>query len=208
MRQRVQLRDRRDAERVDELLGGLVRERFDIHSVARGVVRQARRDLRTAGEGVGAVEMCAAHFDVCAALRAAGRLFDRRFGHVSRHCAEDFGNHVVAPADRHARADADALALDIVPVVQRSLAHGHARELDRLDMRKRRELAGSADLPRHVLDDAGRFLGGEFIRHRPARELFGVAEILAQRKVRGLDHHAVDQKIERRARGFGKVDLG
>ncbi len=207
MRERVERRDRIHTECLDELARRLVAEAFYVHCIARGVVRQSQRDLRAAGEGVGAKQMRAVFFNMRTAGRAAGGFHDLLRGSVVRHRAEDFGDHVVAAADEHARADLDAFALDVVVIIQRRALNRRARELHRAEVRQRCELARAPDLPRDVFDNRGRLLSGEFICHRPARKLLRLAQCFSQRKIGDLDDHAVDQKIQRAACLLRTIDL-
>ena len=144
-------------------------------------------------------------------MRAANRasrgflnLLRRR---VVRHRAEDFRNHVVAPANEHARTDLDALSLDVVEVIQRCALNRRTREFDGTQVRQRREFARAPDFPSDFLHDRGGLLGGKLVCHRPAREFFGRAELFAQSKIGDFDDHAVDQKIQRTACLFRTVDL-
>jgi len=170
-------------------------------------VREAKRDLCLAGERIRAEEVRAVFFHMRAADGAAGRLFHRLGRRIVRHCAEDFRNYVVAPAEEHTRADLDAFSLDVVVIVQRCALNGRAREFNGGQMRQRRELAGAPDFPGDILDDGGRLFGGEFISHCPAGELFRFAECFPQGKVRYFDDHAVDQKIQLAARLLREIDF-
>ena len=108
--------------------------------------------------------------------------------------------------ETHARANGNPLALDIAPVVQRRLSHGHAVQINRFDMRNGRQLARAAHIPRHVADDGRRLLRLKLERNRPARETVGVAHHLAGGKVADLDEHAVNQEVEAAAFLLDVVD--
>ena len=118
----------------------------------------------------------------------------------------DFGNHVVRAANPHARANGNPLALDIAPVVQCRLAHGHTVKINRFNMRDGRQLARAPHIPRHVADDSRRLLRLKLERNRPAREAVRVAHHLAGGKVADLDEHAVNQEVETAAFLLDMVD--
>ena len=64
-------------------------------------MRQSERDLRAAGEGVGAEEMRAGFLNMRTANGAAGGLLNLLCCDVIRYRAENFGDYVVAPANEH-----------------------------------------------------------------------------------------------------------
>ena len=75
---------------------------------------------------------CAPFSSTCAPQTGQRVGFSHRLGRrVVRHRAEDFRNHVVAPAEEHTRADLDAFALDVVVVIQRCPLNRRAREFHR-----------------------------------------------------------------------------
>ena len=170
-------------------------------------MRKARHGLRLAACAVHAEQVRAALHQRLAAGRAyRGRLNGRFAGRGLAHAAHDFGDHVVAAANPHLAADGHALALDIAEVVERGALDRHAPDVGGGEVRKGRELACAAQLPGHIQQSGGAFLGGELVGNRPAGELLGVAHGLARFKVAHLDHRAVDEEVQRFALGLDRVD--
>ena len=85
-----------------------------------------------------------------------------------------------------------------------ALVHDDAADRDRLQPRHRRQRAGAADLDVDAVQDGGRLLGREFVRHRPARAARDEAEPLLQVEPVDLVDDAVDVVAER---GAARLDL-
>src|SRR6266568_5090097 len=71
----------------------------------------------------------------------------------SRTTSPPHTGHVAGTVDRHLRADVNALLVDLGLVVHRDVAHRHAADDHRADMRHRREHPRSADVALDRLDD-------------------------------------------------------
>src|ERR1700730_11745995 len=81
-------------------------------------------------------------------------------------------NDGVADADVAALAQLLAVpadALDVILVVQCRVLHDHTADRDRLELRGRRERAGTADCDQNSLDARDRLLRWKLVRDRPAR---------------------------------------
>ena len=130
-----------------------------------------------------------------AALRHPPRLRPRL---VLARRPDDLRDHVARSLDDHEVALADVLAADVVLVVERRARHGHAADVDGLELGERVEHAGApdADVDLHEARD-----------RRGRRPLEGAGE--ARAAVEGaeapllvervdLDHDAVDLVAERR----------
>ena len=85
---------------------------------------------------------------------------------------------------------------DLVLVVQRGVGDDDAADGDRMQLGDRRQRAGAADLDLDRLDARRRPLGGEFVRHRPARAARDEAEPRLQREIVDLVDDAVDVVAE------------
>ncbi|GHV02674.1 hypothetical protein FACS1894211_14570 [Clostridia bacterium] len=109
----------------------------------------------------------------------------------------DFGDYVVAAADKDARALLDPLALDIASVVERRFLHRRPRQLHGLQKGERRQLSRPSDLPNDLAHNRRGFLGLKFIGDRPTRKFIGKAQSVPQFQIVDLDHKAVDHVIER-----------
>ena len=109
-----------------------------------------------------------------------------------QHRRHDLGDHVAGAAHDHRVALAHVLAVQLVLVVQRRERDGRAADEDRIEHGERRDLAGAAGVDGDALDARGALLGGELVRDRPARRAAGRAELVAQRQLVDLHHHAVD----------------
>ena len=96
--------------------------------------------------------------------------------------ARDLGDDVARAPHDHGVALPDVLAADLVLVVQGRVRHGRAADEHGLQARHRRERPGAAHLDVDVLDLGGRFLGGELVRHSPARRARDEAEMASGRR--------------------------
>ena len=129
--------------------------------------------------------------------RASFRAF---FGQITRH----FWDHVARAAHHHGVADHETLARDFVHVVQRGVAHGHAADEHRLELRGGRQRAGAADVEDDVLEQGDLLIGRKFVRQRPARRARHEAELLLVGAAIYFVDHAVDLV---RKRGASRADV-
>ena len=197
LRQRVEVGAAMRQPRVDELRGGLVGKGLDVHGVAPGEVGKAHHQLRLAALAVFAEQVRAALHQNAPAGGAEGGLFDVLLPrHVLVHAPHDLGDDLVGAPDPHLRAHAHALAQDVAVVVERGAADGRPRQFHGADDGDGRELARAPQLPVHLFQRGGGFLGLELVGHGPAGELVRVAQPLAHGKVGDLHHRAVDHVVE------------
>ncbi len=107
----------------------------------------------------------------------------------------------VAGAPDHDRvADAHVLARDLVHVVQRCIAHGHAADEHRPEPRDRRDRAGASDLELDRGDGRLDLVRRELVRERPPWRPRGKPEPFLPVTPVDLVHDAVDLVRELRAR--------
>ena len=170
-------------------------EPFDVHRVLGAEMRELLHDAGRA-VFVGAEQIRARFAHGAAAVGADGRFFD---GHAPLGMGDrpqNFGDDLVGAADEHAGVDFDVLLREVAVVVERRAAHGRARKLHGLHFGKGGELARPPHLPEDVYNGGLRFLRFELIGDRPARELIGIAELLAHALLVDLDDGAVRQNID------------
>ncbi|MPM51993.1 hypothetical protein SDC9_98746 [bioreactor metagenome] len=139
------------------------------------------------------------------------RLFDGRPRLVLWGSPQYFRNHIPGAAQKNLRAQADALALDIVPVVQGGVADGSPAQFHRFQISPGRELTRTANLPGYFLDYRSGFLRGKFESNGPAGETIRAAQGISCSKASNLHHHAVDEKIQLpplRFSGFNGIIYG
>ena len=111
--------------------------------------------------------------------------------------SDDARDHVAGLLDDHGLAGANVLADDVVGVVQRRHRDGRSGDDGRLEHRERRGRAGPADVDLDAMQHRDFPLGGKLERGGPPRELRGVSELFAQRRIVQLDHDAVGLERER-----------
>ena len=121
---------------------------------AAGDVEQPLPQLGGAGAGVGAAQVVVARHlpQLGAALGTVRRHDERALVAVARldDRAEHLGDDVARLADDHAVADEDALALDLVRVVQRRQRDRRPGDEHRLHLRERGHAPGAADVDADV----------------------------------------------------------
>ncbi len=105
--------------------------------------------------------------------------------------ADDGGDDLAGLLDDDEVTHPDVLALDLLEVVQRGVAHGAAAEEDRLQPRDGRERAGAADLDVDGEQPGLRLLGLVFVGDGPARGLARGAEVALLGERVHLDDRAV-----------------
>ena len=108
---------------------------------------------------------------------------------------EHLGNDLARFADNDGIADADALFLDEIPVVQSRAADGCACQKHRLKDSHGSEHARSADVDFNIEQLCRLLLGRIFVGFRPFRVLRGAAELLSHREVIHLYDRAVDSVV-------------
>ena len=113
----------------------------------------------------------------------AGPLLDER--------PHDLGDHVAGLLEDHVVADPDVLAAHLVEVVEGGPGDGRAGDLDRAQVRHRRERPGPADVRHDVLDHGLDLLGRELVGDRPARRPADHAQPLLLVEPVDLDDDAV-----------------
>src|SRR5213078_3609952 len=128
-----------------------------------------------AGRAVGGVDIFA--------LVAGAQVGDR---------AEHLGDHVAGLAQDDHVADEDALALDLVRVVQGGPVYRRPADLDRLHHGERRDPAGAPDVDLDVEQPGGHLLRRVLEGDGPAGRPAGRAELALQRDLVDLHHDAVD----------------
>src|SRR3954453_22902848 len=97
---------------------------------------------------------------------------------VARKIFDHLRDDVAGALDAHAVADAQAEPGDLVAVVERDIGDNDPADADWLEAPDRRELAGAAHLDADRPERGFRFLGGEFVRQRPARSARDLAQPL------------------------------
>ena len=110
--------------------------------------------------------------------------------------AHDLGYHVAGAPHDDGVADAHVLALELVHVVQRHVAHGDAADEHRLEARDGRERAGAPDLEVDAAHGRGLLLRRELVGDGPARRARDEAEVSLPVEPVDLVDHAVDVVIE------------
>jgi hypothetical protein len=122
------------------------------------------------------------HLGLPAGGRATlGRLRDRR----------DLRDHIARTADEHAVARLEPDALDVGDVVQRRVAHDDAEDLDRLEVRTRRQAPVRTHLQLDRPQACGLFHRSELVRVLPAHRACRPTEPLAQLEIVELRDHPV-----------------
>ena len=106
--------------------------------------------------------------------------------------AENLRDHVAGALQLHRVTDADVFARDLILIVQRGVAHQHAADIDRLEVRARRQRAGAADLDFDAFQNGGGAFRGKLPGGRPARRAAGKTKPGLQGEVVDFIHHAVD----------------
>src|SRR6185295_9494335 len=202
--ERVQVRGRLQAFVVDQLLDQALAQALDVHGAPAGKVQDPFRTLRLALQvtaGALVHRLVFEPHDRRAAHRALRR--HHRVARIRRALLEyrthDFGYHVTGAAHDDGVVDLQVLARDLVHVVQRGVAHGHAADEHRLELGRRRQRAGAPHVEHHVFHDGHFFLGRELVRQRPARRTRHEAELFLVRAAIYLVYNAVDLERQLRA---------
>ena len=120
-------------------------------------------------------------------------------GQILDHLRDD----VAGALDADAVADAQAEPRDLVAVVERDVGDDHAADPDRVQPPDRGQLPGAADLDVDRFQSRLGFLGGEFVRQRPARRARHLPQPLLPVDPPDLIDDAID--IERQV-GAGMLD--
>ena len=136
------------------------------------------------------------------ACRTARGFFDRYTRHPVIHSPHDLRDDIVAAPDPYGRADKQAFALNIAPVVEGRPADGNAGKIHRADMAKRRDLARPARFPGDRQQRRRAFFRLKFIGHSPPGKFIGIAKYRAGGLVGDLDDRSVNQKIKCIPLGF------
>ena len=117
-------------------------------------------------------------------------------GPLLEHHAHDLGDDVAPLLDDDGVPDADVLSRQVLVVVERGALDRRSGELDRVEVRDRRERPRAADVHADLAHDGRGLLGRELVGERPARRLGGRAELALRRPVVDLDDHAVGLESE------------
>ena len=112
---------------------------------------------------------------------------------------DDLRDHVARAQHDHLVAGPQVLAGQVLLVVQRRHPHGHAADVDRLELRERVQVAELADVPVDLAQPRLRRRRRELPRDRPARVAPDGAQPPLELEVRDLDDDAVDLEVERAA---------
>ena len=132
----------------------------------------------------------------------------RAGGTALRQHAHDLRDHIAGTAHDHCVAYPHILALHLIHVVQRRIAHRHATDEDRLEPRNRRHRAGASHLELHRLDDGEFLLRGELAGDGPARRARDETELPLVGDAVHLEHHPVNLVGEMRAPRADVVEIG
>ena len=180
--------------RIHELRHDLLAEAADVHRAAmREMFDAPFHLLRTVGIGAADGDLTLVLHDIRAAHRTMCRHRDALLtaGALFLVHADDGRNDLAGLFDGDEVADPDVLALDLLEVVQRGVAHGAAAEEDGLEPRDGRERAGAADLDVHREQSRLGLLRLVFVGDGPARGLARRAEIALFGERVHLDDRAV-----------------
>ena len=113
--------------------------------------------------------------------------------------AHHLRDHVPGAAHDHRVPGAHVLALHLVDVVQRDVAHRHAADEHRLQARHGRQRPGAPHLELDAAHHGEHFIGGKLVRDRPARCARDEAHALLVGAAVQLVDHAVDLVGQRAA---------
>ena len=163
-------------------------------------MRHSRNRLRTAPCTVQAEDVCANLCQRSAACRTDCRLLNIRFRCLAfaiPNDAHDFRNDIVGTPHPYLAADSNTLAADIAIVIKRRPLDRYTADIHRRQMRQRRELTRSSQLPCNLEQLRHGFLRRKFKSNRPAREFICRAKHLACTHIRDFDGCAVDEVIQR-----------
>ena len=127
---------------------------------------------------------------------------------VARQVLDHLRDDVAGALDADAVADAQAQPRDLVAVVERDVGDDDAADADRLQPPDRGQLAGAPDLDVDRLQRRLGFLGGEFVRQRPARRARDLAEPLLPVEPVDLVDDAVDVERQVGARLLDRAHNG
>src|SRR5208283_3132129 len=129
-----------------------------------------------------------------AARRARGGELELALGAGAQvgHRPEHLGDHVAGLAQDHHVADEDALALDLVRVVQGGPVYCRPAYPDRLHHGERSDPAGTPDVHPDIEQPSGDLLRRVLVGDSPPGRAAGRAELPLLRDLVHLHHHAVD----------------
>ncbi len=191
--QSVQVGDALHQAPVHQLIDQRLADAVDVHhGRADEVQHRLLQPRRAVGVDAAAGRLAVLAHDVAAADRALLRHAERPAARALLDDADHFRDHVAAALDEHRVADLDAEPLDLVFVVQRGAGDRNAADVNRLQMRHRRERSGAAHLDLDPFDHGGLLARRELEGDGPARRLGGPAELALLRDGIHLGHHAVD----------------
>ena len=174
----------------------LVAECLDVKRAAGGEVEEPLAELCRARDRIRAppVDLSLVPPEHGAAFRAlAGELeLPLVAGPQFDHWPDHLGDDLACLAQDHRVADQDALALDLVLVVQGRAVHGGAADLHRGHHGKRSDASGPADAHLDVEQPGVDLLGRVLVGDRPARCPAGRAHRTLRHDRVDLHDHAVD----------------
>src|SRR2546425_7167157 len=110
--------------------------------------------------------------------------------------AHDLGDHVARAVDDHARAQVNALLVDLGLVVHGDIADRHTADDHRFHMRDRRQHPGPSDVARDLLDIRLRLLWRVLEGDRPARRARDETQLELLVEAVDLDDDAVDLVLQ------------
>ena len=182
--------------RIHQLFHQFFAETLDIEGASRGEVAQPLFALRAATITAGATGDC--RVGIAFHGRAADRTgagqpnLTRIVGPTIEQHPRHLGDHIPRTPHHHRIADAHTLALDLVDVVQRRIADGHATDEHRLETGHRRERTGAADLEADLAHHGKRLVSGELVGDRPTRRTRDETERALRREIVDLVDDAID----------------